>query len=163
VLVIDNEGRLDEGCIGDLAVGEAHLAGLAGIVVWGCHRDTVELRALGLPVWSLGSVPAGPRSARAGPEDRLRSASVGGFLVDRSHVVVADDDGVVFVRSADWEELVDAATAILRTERAQADALAAGTSLRSQLRFADYLAARAAEPGLDFRSHLRRVGGAIET
>ena len=40
VLVIDNSGRLDEGCIGDLVAGEAHVAGLAGIVVWGAHRDT---------------------------------------------------------------------------------------------------------------------------
>ena len=40
VLVIDNEGRTDEGCIGDLTVIEAREAGLKGVVVWGCHRDT---------------------------------------------------------------------------------------------------------------------------
>lgn len=40
VLVIDNAGRLDEACIGDLLVMEARDAGLQGIVVWGAHRDT---------------------------------------------------------------------------------------------------------------------------
>jgi 4-hydroxy-4-methyl-2-oxoglutarate aldolase len=35
VLVIDNEGRTDEGCIGDLTVIEAREAGLKGVVVWG--------------------------------------------------------------------------------------------------------------------------------
>src|SRR6266536_958456 len=36
VLVIDNGGRTDEACVGDLAVLEAQAAGLAGLVVWGC-------------------------------------------------------------------------------------------------------------------------------
>jgi len=38
VLVIDNGGRLDEGCIGDLTALEAEHCGLAGIIVWGAHR-----------------------------------------------------------------------------------------------------------------------------
>src|SRR5215469_17997305 len=37
VLVIDNGGRTDEGCIGDLTVLEARATGLAGVVVWGTH------------------------------------------------------------------------------------------------------------------------------
>jgi regulator of RNase E activity RraA len=38
VLVIDNGGRLDEACIGDLTALEAQHCGLAGIIVWGAHR-----------------------------------------------------------------------------------------------------------------------------
>src|ERR1700685_699044 len=49
VLVIDNGGREDEACIGDLVVLEARAAGLAGLVVWGLHRDGPELAAVGLP------------------------------------------------------------------------------------------------------------------
>jgi regulator of RNase E activity RraA len=77
VMVIDNEGRDDEACIGDLTVAEAKLAGLAGIVLWGYHRDTSALPGIGLPVWSLGTLPAGPRSARpkaADPFARRESA-----------------------------------------------------------------------------------------
>src|SRR5437660_8864506 len=38
VLVVDNERRSDEGCIGDLTVGEAQASGWAGLVVSGYHR-----------------------------------------------------------------------------------------------------------------------------
>ena len=38
VLVVDNGGRADEACVGDLVVLEAQAAGLGGVVVWGLHR-----------------------------------------------------------------------------------------------------------------------------
>ncbi|MEU8261519.1 RraA family protein [Micromonospora sp. NPDC048999] len=53
VLVVDNAGRTDEACVGDLVVLEAQAAGLAGVVIWGLHRDTVDIRAVGLPVFSV--------------------------------------------------------------------------------------------------------------
>src|SRR5580658_6638196 len=77
VLVIDNGGRLDEACVGDLVTLEVQKAGLNGIVVWGLHRDTDELLTIDLPVFSLGRSPAGPQRLDARSADSLNTARVG--------------------------------------------------------------------------------------
>ncbi|MEO5703986.1 MAG: RraA family protein [Candidatus Limnocylindrales bacterium] len=163
ILVIDNEGRVDEACIGDLTVAEARLAGLTGIVLWGYHRDSAALPGIGLSVWSLGALPAGPRAPRTKDGDPFAKARVGDIVVTRSDVVVADDDGVVFVEGERWPEVESIATKIAADEGRQADMIARGTSLRGQLDFAGYLARRATVPGYTLRQHLLERGGAIET
>jgi regulator of RNase E activity RraA len=162
VLVADNDGRLDESCIGDLVVLEAQTAGLNGIVIWGLHRDTADIQAIGLPVFSLGTIPAGPQRLDARVLDALASATVGDWAVDRQDLVLGDDDGVLFVPASRAGEVFTLAETIRDTERRQAEQLHAGISLRSQVQFDNYLAERQRTPSLSFRDHLRAVGGAIE-
>ncbi len=162
VLVVDNEGRTDEACVGDLVAIEVQQAGLAGILIWGLHRDTVDIRAIGLPVFSLGATPPGPTRADARPTDALLAAHVGDHVVTTADVVLADEDGAIFVPADRLDEVFATAEGIRDTERAQAVSIAAGVSLRTQVRFGDYLAAREVNPTLTFREHLRTVGGEIE-
>ena len=162
VLVVDNGGRLDEACVGDLVVLEAQAARLEGMVVWGLHRDTADIRAIGLPVFSLGAIPAGPQRLDARPPDALASAAVAQWTVTGADLVLGDDDGVLFVPAARAAELFTMAETIRDTERRQADQIRAGVSLRRQLQFDRYLARRDQAPSLSFREHLRSVGGAIE-
>ena len=162
VLVVDNGGRRDEACVGDMVALEAQAAGVTGLVVWGLHRDTVDITAIGLPVFSLGALPTGPLRLDPLPGDALSSATIGEWTVTRADVVLGDEDGIVFVPADRVDELFDLAESIRDTERAQADAIRAGRSLREQVRFAEYLTARAANPELTFRQHLRAVRGAIE-
>ncbi|PYI90775.1 MAG: dimethylmenaquinone methyltransferase [Verrucomicrobia bacterium] len=162
VLVIDNAGRRDEGCIGDLTALEARAAGLVAIVVWGTHRDTAELRQIGFPIWSYGSCLSGPQRLDPRDADALTSARFGDFEVQNTDLVFADDDGCVFIGGASIEKLLETARTIWQRERAQADAILSGEKLRSQLGFSEYLAKRAADPTYTFRKHLRILGGAIE-
>jgi 4-hydroxy-4-methyl-2-oxoglutarate aldolase len=162
VLVIDNGGRLDEACVGDLAVLEAKSAGVAGLVVWGLHRDTPELVAIGLPVFSYGSYPAGPVRLDEREPEALVTARFGSQLVGPGDFVFADDDGVLFVAAERADQVLVTARQIWHTERDQARWIREGRTLRQQTAFDDYLARRAADPSYTFRQHLRRIGGAIE-
>src|SRR6516225_7085810 len=162
VLVVDNGGRLDEACIGDLITLEASRAGLSGIVIWGLHRDTDELRTIRLPVFSLGSLPAGPQ--RLDPVDplALSSAAFGQYVVTADDFVLGDDNGVLFVPLDQAQAVAEVAGSIRDTERHQAARMQLGTTFRKQARFDEYLAARRSDAGVTFREHLRSIGGAIE-
>lgn len=162
VLVIDNEDRTDEGCIGDLTVIEAATAGLAGIVVWGRHRDSAELRRIGWPVFSTGTCAIGPAGGRLRSSVAFGPLGIGPTAVANGDVILADEDAVLVLDPRTVDEVVAAAEAIAKTERRQAELVSSGRSLRSQLGFGDYLTARETEPTLTFREHLRRIGGAIE-
>jgi regulator of RNase E activity RraA len=162
VLVADNGGRLDESCVGDLMALEAAGARVSGILIWGLNRDSGDLRSIDIAVFSLGTIPTGPLSVSARPADALVAATIGPWTVTRDDFVFGDDDGVLFVPVDRVDEVLTLAEGIRDTERRQADRIRSGQSLRSQVHFDRYLAARATAPELTFREHLRTVGGEIE-
>jgi regulator of RNase E activity RraA len=162
VLVIDNGGRHDEGCIGDLVVGEAFMSGLAGIVCWGTHRDTAAIHAIGARVWSLGTCPNGPLELRRRSETALVAATVGSVTVTPDDYLFADDDGVVVVANADLSRVIETAKDIANREGAQAVRLLNGELLRSQFDLDKYVARRQSDSKYTFREHLKSFGGAIE-
>jgi regulator of RNase E activity RraA len=141
---------------------EAAGAGLAGLLIWGLHRDTDEIREIGLPVFSLGSMPTGPLRNDPRAPDAMDAAQVGPWTVTSADLVFADADGAIFVPADRAADVIAAAERIRDTERAQAERSRAGESLRAQLRFAEYLEKRASDPTLTLRQHLTEIGGAIE-
>jgi regulator of RNase E activity RraA len=162
VLVIDNGGRTDEGCIGDLVVGEAFMSGIAATICWGTHRDTTAIAAIGARVWSLGTCPNGPLELRRRSMTALTAASLGAVTVTPDDYVFADDDGVVVVAGQDLDRVVETAKDIASREGAQAARLLKGELLRSQFDLETYLARRQSDPAYTFREHLKSFGGAIE-
>ena len=162
VLVVDDGGRTDQACVGDLVVAEARAAGVAGLLVWGLHRDTADILAIGLPVFSLGAIPTGPLELAARDPQALMSARVGEHTVSTGDLVLADDDGAVFFPDDRVAELLDVAEGIRDSERRQAERIRGGNTLRQQVEFASFLENRSRNANLTFREHLRSVGGAIE-
>lgn len=162
VLVIDNGGRLDEACVGDIVALEIKAVGIAGIVIWGLHRDSSELREIAFPLFSLGALPTGPQRLHARPADIFSRATVGTHAVTAGDVVVADANGVLFLPEDRLADIVAAAIGYRETEARQLDAMKAGRNFRSQIRFDDYLARRNRETGYNFRQHLKDVAAAGE-
>src|SRR5688500_10686593 len=162
MLVIDNGGRHDEGCIGDLVVGEAFMSGIAGIVCWGTHRDTAAIHAIGARVWSLGTCPNGPLELRKRSETALVAATVGSVTVTPDDYMFADDDGVAVVATANLSRVIEAAKDIAAREGAQAQRLLQGELLRSQFELHQYVTKRRGDPPYTFRDHPKPFDGAIE-
>ncbi|MGL4289376.1 MAG: RraA family protein [Phreatobacter sp.] len=162
VLVIDNGGRLDEACIGDIILLEAKAAGMAGIVIWGLHRDSRELKDIGFPVFTMGALPTGPQRLHVRPPDVFSRAMFGTHAITSEDFVVADANGVLFLPGDRLADIAAAAIAYRETETRQLEAMAQGRSYRSQTRFSDYLARRAKEPGYGFRQHLKEIEAAGE-
>ena len=162
VLVVDNGGRFDESCIGDLVALEVKGANVAGIVIWGLHRDSDEVVDIGLPLFSLGVTGAGPQRLDERPADTFDAAMVGSHRITTADMVVADNDGVLFLPREGLKDIVAVAAGIRDTEYRQAADMKAGQSLRAQLNFKDYMAQRKKNADYSFRTHLRKIGGSIE-
>jgi 4-hydroxy-4-methyl-2-oxoglutarate aldolase len=162
ILVIDNGGRLDEACIGDLVVLEAKQAGIQGIAVWGLHRDTNDLLAINLPVWSYGCYPSGPARLDQREPDALKNARFGNFIVTADDIVFLDQDGIVFIDGAHFDQIFETAKSIRKTERRQATLATEGISMREQFQFRSYLQKREVDGGHTFRAHLASLSKSIE-
>jgi 4-hydroxy-4-methyl-2-oxoglutarate aldolase len=162
ILVIDNEGRTDEGCIGDLTVLEMLSAKMGGVVLWGVHRDTTEIKRIDLPVFSFGAYPLGPVRNVAEIDDEDRIVRFGDERITGDDYVFADEDGVTFVHQQYLKVVLDTAAELSEKERKQADQIKQGKNLYQQFGFDKYLDLRKSDPRLSFRAYLKKIGGAIE-
>jgi len=107
VLVIDGKGDRSCALMGALMMNQCKVMGLAGVVVDAAVRDTEELRALGFPVFSVGSNPNGPTKFVPG---RINwPVSVGGIAVHPGDLIVGDADGVVVIEREKVPTLLDLA------------------------------------------------------
>jgi predicted Zn-dependent peptidase len=95
-----------------IAPGEARHAGLSGIVIWGLHRDSPELRGIRLPVYSQGALPAGPQRLDPQEPDALTVARFGRHTITGDDFVLADDDGVLFLPLDHAADIAKLATGI---------------------------------------------------
>jgi regulator of ribonuclease activity A len=93
VLVVDAGGSLRCAVLGDLLAKLAADNGWVGVVVYGCIRDSTDMRAFDLGVIALASVPL--RSEKKGEGQRDALIQVPGARVRPGDWVYVDEDGMV--------------------------------------------------------------------
>ncbi|MBK1688353.1 RraA family protein [Rubrivivax gelatinosus] len=131
VLVVDGKGDLSSALMGALMFTACKKLGLAGVVIDGAARDSVELQDLGFPVFCLGTNPNGPTKNAAG---RIGHAvSVGGVSVQAGDLVLGDEDGVVVVEREQLAALLPLAAAKVGDEARRLDAIHGGRIAASWL------------------------------
>jgi 4-hydroxy-4-methyl-2-oxoglutarate aldolase len=104
VLVIDGKADLTAALMGTIMMLGCKVTGLAGVVIDGAVRDTLELAELGFPVFAAGTNPNGPTKFVPG---RINwPISIGGIACNPGDLVVGDADGVVIVEREKAESLL---------------------------------------------------------
>lgn len=128
ILVIDGKGDLTCALMGSIMINACNQLKLAGVVIDGAVRDTLELRELGFPVFAAGANPNGPTKFVPG---RINwPISCGGMTVNPGDLIAADADGVLVVEREKAASLLDGAAKKVAEETARIAAIKQGRELR---------------------------------
>lgn len=124
VLVVDGKGDRSAALMGTIMMNACRQVGIAGVVVDGAVRDSVEIDEMDFPVFSVGTNPNGPTKLASG---RIgHPVSVGGVAVRSGDLVIADADGVVVIEREKVQALLQAAARKVEDEAARIDAIRNG-------------------------------------
>ena len=93
VLVVDGGGSLRCALVGGNLGQLAEKNGWAGILVYGCVRDSVELNACDVGIRALNTHPR--RSFRKGLGDKDLPVDIAGVIARPGDWIYADEDGVL--------------------------------------------------------------------
>jgi 4-hydroxy-4-methyl-2-oxoglutarate aldolase len=117
VLVIDGKGDQGAALMGTIMMTACKKLGLAGVIIDGAVRDSLEIDEMDFPVFSFGTNPNGPTKNVAG---RIgHPVSCGGVAVRSGDLVVADADGVVVIEREAVEGLLPQARKKVADEAAR--------------------------------------------
>lgn len=114
VLMIATGGYEKSSVIGDLFVGMAKNAGVAGIVTDGVVRDQEGIEAVGIPVFALGISSNSPQ--KNGPGTIGLPIVIGGVSVSSGDIACADRDGVVIVKKDQVDTVVKNLNVVIAKE-----------------------------------------------
>jgi 4-hydroxy-4-methyl-2-oxoglutarate aldolase len=124
VLVVATDPPGSAGVIGELLATSLRAHGVIGAVVDAGVRDVATLRAMGFPVWSRWISAHGTTKTEMGAVNR--AVVCAGQVVEAGAVIVADDDGVVTIRTVSVVEVARAVVERVANEKAIRARLAAG-------------------------------------
>jgi regulator of ribonuclease activity A len=93
VLVVDGGGSMRRALVGDQIAELAVKNGWAGIIVYGCIRDSAAISQMNIGVMALGTHPLKTVKRNEGQSDI--TVSFGGVDFIPGHYLYADGDGVI--------------------------------------------------------------------
>jgi regulator of RNase E activity RraA len=134
VLVIDTAGDHRHAPVGAVTSCAARCAGAVGIVVDGAVTDLLELREAGLPVFARGTSLLTTKLHGRGDSQINQPIQCAGVTVRPGDLVLADDNGVLFLDQASAQEVIERALASDRAEPQLLARLLAGEPVSSVLR-----------------------------
>ncbi|MCW5670519.1 MAG: RraA family protein [Hydrogenophaga sp.] len=124
VLVVDGKGDQTAALMGTIMMTACQKLGIAGVVIDGAVRDSLELEEMGFPVFSVGTNPNGPTKLVPG---RIgHPICIGGVTVNPGDLVLGDADGVVIVERHKIESLLPLAEKKVKDEAARIAAIQQG-------------------------------------
>lgn len=117
VLVIDGKADQTSALMGTIMMTACKQLGIAGVVIDGAVRDSLEIDEMDYPVFSVGTNPNGPTKNVPG---RIgHPVSCGGVTVRSGDLVVADADGIVVIERERVEGLLPQARKKVEDEAAR--------------------------------------------
>jgi len=132
IILITTGGHLVSSVVGDLYVGMAQNAGVAGIVTDGVVRDLPGINDVGIPVFARGLSPNSPQ--KNGPGRVGLPIVIGGVSVNTGDIVVGDQDGVVVVARRTAPAVADGLKAVFAKERKMEANVKAGMTVPGWLK-----------------------------
>ncbi|MGO1543493.1 MAG: fumarylacetoacetate hydrolase family protein [Gulosibacter sp.] len=106
VVVMEARGEKGTGTLGDVLAMRAKFLGATGIITDGGVRDSAAVAEVDIPVYSNGSHPA-VLGRRHVPWEFDGTIACGGTTVQPGDIIVGDDDGVIVIPPALFEEVVN--------------------------------------------------------
>lgn len=114
VLVIDANGYVETGHLGELMCASCKAHDLAGIVIDGAIRDRADIAEMEFPVYARGVHPQGP--LKQDPGSINVPVSCGGVTVEPGDVIVGDGEGITVVPADEAETVLESAREKLTAE-----------------------------------------------
>jgi regulator of RNase E activity RraA len=137
VLIIDVKGISSRAGLGSINAEVFKRKGGRAIIVNGVVRDSGELANIGIPIFCLGSTPAGPHKGVKGNVNC--PIAIGSASVSPGDIIVGDQDGIVCIARKDAAMILEAALNRLETEAGWMKKIEQGQTFAQILGIADKL------------------------
>ncbi len=125
VVIAAAHGSMRSGIWGELLTTAAKNRGCIGAIIDGAVRDVSKMRAYDFPVYALGTCPLDSQH-RQRVCDYDVPVEIKGVTVNSGDLVIADEDGIVFIPQAVEAEVLRIATEKVQAENQVRDAIRAG-------------------------------------